>query len=109
MILFMISGCGIFKHEPTITPLIPSVIAVTVQPEDLVFVDCPFEIPDDMPPEVKLDIRCANLTVPEDWLQLDGPKIQLAVAIVKTASPEPKSDPLLVFLGNPGYGLSITP
>jgi pimeloyl-ACP methyl ester carboxylesterase len=108
-VLFLVSGCGIFKKpEPTIAPFIQTtVVAVEVQPEDLQYVECPFEGIDEISPEEMPDVRCANLTVPEDWQQPDGPKIKLAVAIIKTDNPNPKPDPLLVFLGNPGYGLYI--
>ena len=106
--LFMASGCGFFKSEPTIAPFISATeIALPVQASDLVYGECPFELPDDATPEAMPEVRCATLTVPEDWQKPDGSKIQLAVAIVKTASLEPKSDPLLVFIGNPGYGLFI--
>jgi pimeloyl-ACP methyl ester carboxylesterase len=105
----LLSGCGIFKKpEPTITPLIPStVLAVPVEADDFKYMDCPFEIPEDMPEEYVYDIQCATLSVPEDRLQLDSPKIQLAVAVVKTPSSSPKPDPVLVLVGNPGYGLNL--
>jgi pimeloyl-ACP methyl ester carboxylesterase len=108
-ILFMVSGCGIFnKPEPTITPFIlQTVIAVPVDSDNLKYVECPFEEVEDIPREARADIRCANLTVPEDWQQPNGPKIKLAVAIVKTANTEPKPDPILVMIGNPGYGSYI--
>jgi pimeloyl-ACP methyl ester carboxylesterase len=108
-LLFLASGCGIFnKPEPTIPPLIPeTVIAIPVEPDDLQYVECPFEDSENIPQEARADIRCANLTVPEDWQQPNGPKIKLAVAIVKTANTEPKPDPILVMIGNPGYGSYI--
>lgn len=108
-LLFMVSGCGLFKSEPTITPLIPStVIVVPEKSDNLIFNDCPLERPEGMPEESTPNIKCATLTVPEDRHELDGPKIQLAVAIVKTKSTEPKPDPVLVLVGNPGYGLYLT-
>ena len=108
-LLFLVSGCGIFKKpEPTIAPFISStVVAVPIESDTLKYVECPFEGTDEIPPEQMADIRCAKLTVPEDWQQPNGTKIQLAVAIVKTESSNPKPDPVLVFLGNPGYGIFI--
>ena len=112
--LFLASGCGIFKKpEPTIAPFISStVVAVPIESDTLKYVECPFEGTDEIPPEQMADIRCAKLTVPEDWQQPNGTKIQLAVAIVKTESSDPKPDPVLVFLGKSGlwdfYRLRIT-
>ncbi len=48
------------------------------------------------------DVICGYLTVPEQHNQPDGPTIQLAVAIIKSQDPNPKSDPLFVAQGGPG-------
>ena len=44
-LLFLVSGCGIFKKpEPTIAPFISStVVVVPIEPDDLKYVECPFE------------------------------------------------------------------
>jgi len=106
-LLFLVSGCGLFKKpEPTIAPFISStVVVVPIKTDDLKYVECPFESTEDLPP---VGIRCAKLTVPENWQQPNGTKIQVAVAIVKTESSDPKPDPVLVFLGNPPYGLFLS-
>jgi hypothetical protein len=102
-------SCG--KSKTTATPtLMPSPVLVPtlVESENFTFIDCPFQVPQEYPSATIESIQCANLTVPEDRKQPDGPKIQLAVAIVKTSSANPKPDPLLVLFGNPGVGLELT-
>jgi pimeloyl-ACP methyl ester carboxylesterase len=110
LVLFISLGisCGKSKSEPTLTPM-PTVapVAVLAETENFKFVDCPFQIPGEMPQNVVLAIQCGNLTVPEDRKQPDGPQIKLAVVIVKTTSTTPKPDPLLVLISNPGYGLDL--
>jgi pimeloyl-ACP methyl ester carboxylesterase len=106
--LFLAIGCGKSKSEPTLTPM-PTYAsaAALVETDNFKFIDCPFQIPENMPQNVVPAIRCANLTVPEDRKLPDGPQIKLAVAIVKTTSTTPKPDPVLVLIGNPGYGLDM--
>jgi pimeloyl-ACP methyl ester carboxylesterase len=102
-------SCGKSKSTPTLTPIpTDAPVAALEEAENFKFIDCPFQIPEGMPQNVVLAIQCANLTVPEDRKQPDGPQIKLAVAIVKTNSTTPKPDPLLVLFGNPGYGLDLT-
>jgi pimeloyl-ACP methyl ester carboxylesterase len=48
------------------------------------------------------NVRCGELTVPEDRSQPSSPTIQLAVAIFKTPAPHPVPDPVLVLGGGPG-------
>jgi pimeloyl-ACP methyl ester carboxylesterase len=104
----LLSGCGLGKSEPTITPLVPSsAYAIPVEPDDLKYVDCPAVPDDEIPPEMRINIQCASLSVPEDWREPDGVKIQIMAAIVKTPSENSKPDPVLVFLGNPGFGTYI--
>ena len=108
IILTLASGCGKSKPAPTATPMpSPAPIAALVESKNFIFIDCPFQAIQGMPSETMQSIQCANLTVPEDRKQPDGPKIQLAVAIVKSSSATPKPDPLLVLFGNPGIGLEL--
>jgi pimeloyl-ACP methyl ester carboxylesterase len=48
------------------------------------------------------DVVCGYLTVPEEHSQPGGSTIQLAVAIIKSQDPNPKSDPLFIAQGGPG-------
>jgi pimeloyl-ACP methyl ester carboxylesterase len=108
ILLPLLSGCGLGKREPTMTPLIPwTDNAIPAQADNFKYNDCPFEIPNDMPADMVSKIECATLTVPEDWRKRDGPKIDLAIAIVKTSSDAPKPDPVLVFIGQTGFGLDF--
>ncbi len=107
-IVTLLSGCGIFKHEPTITPLISYTTYTTPASADAYKRGkCFFEIPEDMPENMRADIQCATLTVPEDRLKMDSQEIQLAVAIVKTGNAKPKPDPVLVIIGNAGFGVNL--
>lgn len=58
--------------------------------------DCPFEIGDDSTYE------CGYLLVPEDRSQPDGTQIRLAVAIIRSTTPNPQPDPLIYLEGGPG-------
>ena len=51
------------------------------------------------------DVRCGSLAVPEDRTRPQSPTIQLAVAIFKTPSPHPASNPVIELAGGPGAGL----
>ena len=51
------------------------------------------------------DVRCGFLVVPEDRSHVPGPTIRLAVAIFKTPSSNPASDPVLELGGGPGNAL----
>gem|GEM_PF-2005367 len=51
------------------------------------------------------NIQCGYLIVREDRQKQDSPEIQLAVAIVKSSSPQPASDPLVMLQGGPGGAL----
>ncbi|MBI5566139.1 MAG: alpha/beta fold hydrolase [Chloroflexi bacterium] len=57
---------------------------------------CPFVMPRDE------HIDCGYLIVPEDRSQPSGRTIKIGVAIVKSHSPKPQPDPLIVLNGGPG-------
>lgn len=46
--------------------------------------------------------RCGQLTVPENRAQPDGRMIRLSVAIVPSAAPNPRPDPIVWLAGGPG-------
>ena len=46
--------------------------------------------------------ECGYVTVPERHSQPDGPSIELGVAILKSNSPNPRPDPLVMAQGGPG-------
>ena len=48
------------------------------------------------------DIECGYLVVPEQHRDPTGPTIKLAVAIIKSSSPTPAPDPLVMAQGGPG-------
>jgi pimeloyl-ACP methyl ester carboxylesterase len=54
------------------------------------------------------NVRCGELSVPEDRSQPQGPTIRLAVVIFKTSSPHPAPDPVFVLGGGPGQALLET-
>ena len=108
ILLFLVIGCGKSKSTPTSTPLPTSApVTVLVESDNFKFIDCPFQIPEGTSQDAMPPIQCATLTVLEDRKQPDGPKIKLAVAIVKSTSTTPKPDPVLVLVGDPGYGLNL--
>ena len=57
---------------------------------------CPFVMPRDE------QIECGYLIVPEDRSQPSARTIKIGVAIVKSHSPKPQPDPLIVLNGGPG-------
>lgn len=57
---------------------------------------CPFRVPGD------LKIVCGTLNVPEDRGQANGPRVHLAVAIVRARTAKPAPDPVLYLSGGPG-------
>ncbi len=48
--------------------------------------------------------RCGTFSVPEDPEDADGPRIELAIAIVPAVATRPKTDPLFLIAGGPGQG-----
>lgn len=58
--------------------------------------ECPFSI------ALGVTIDCGYVTVPADYNQPDGDTIRLAVAILRTANPQPRPDPLIFLQGGPG-------
>jgi len=50
----------------------------------------------------QMSAECATLTVAENPAEPNGQRIELAVARVKSLSPAPASDPLLLIAGGPG-------
>lgn len=62
--------------------------------------DCMFELPAGALEGE--NVECGWLTVPEEHANPDGPTIRLAVAIVKSADPNPAPDPLVLLQGGPG-------
>jgi pimeloyl-ACP methyl ester carboxylesterase len=51
------------------------------------------------------NIHCGYLIVKEDRQEANSPEIRLAVAIVKSSSPHPAPDPLIMLQGGPGGAL----
>ncbi|MEX2245529.1 MAG: alpha/beta fold hydrolase [Dehalococcoidia bacterium] len=60
---------------------------------------CPMPIPDGQRPE---DVRCGFLTVPEFHANDNGRTLKLAVAVIKSTSPNPAPDPVVYLTGGPG-------
>ncbi len=58
--------------------------------------ECPFIKP------AGAKVECGYLVVPENRAKADGKTIRLAVAIFKTANPNPRPDPILYLEGGPG-------
>ncbi len=63
--------------------------------------DCPFD-DYEIPSDERID--CGYLIVAEERGQAGSNTLQLAVAIIRTHSPEPARDPILYLEGGPGYG-----
>jgi pimeloyl-ACP methyl ester carboxylesterase len=57
-----------------------------------------------MPAPEGARVECGYLTVPEDRSRPEGRTIRLAVAIVRSRSPDPAPDPVVYLEGGPGYG-----
>jgi pimeloyl-ACP methyl ester carboxylesterase len=63
---------------------------------------CPFELPEGL--HDGGNIHCGFLTVPLKHAEPDGPKIQIAVAILKSTGANPAPEPLVLLNGGPGQG-----
>jgi pimeloyl-ACP methyl ester carboxylesterase len=98
---------GLPKTGPVVLAYPPSetraeLTAVAVQPEARFEPSaCPFE---DFEPPPDIQITCGTLSVPEQRARAGGRSIQLAVAILKSRSPNPAPDPVVFLEGGPGYG-----
>lgn len=55
-------------------------------------------------PNLKEEVLCTSLEVPEDRSHLDGRKIQLRIGILPARSPKREPDPLFLLAGGPGQG-----
>ena len=53
-------------------------------------------------PETEKHVECGYVVVPENRTKNNGKTIKLPIAILKSESPNPKSDPVLKTLGGPG-------
>jgi pimeloyl-ACP methyl ester carboxylesterase len=62
--------------------------------------NCMFDIP--LGAVEGMDVECGYLTVPENRQDPNGKTIELAVAIIKSLSPSPYSDPIIMAQGGPG-------
>lgn len=63
---------------------------------------CGLFIGEEIPAGLAKYLRCGYYTVPELHTQPDGEQIKLPVVVVKSASPKPSPDPLLMLQGGPG-------
>lgn len=63
--------------------------------------ECPFEGGEWLAGE---DIDCGYLVVPENRKKDNGRVLRLAVAILRSTSPDPKPDPVVLLWGGPGLG-----
>jgi pimeloyl-ACP methyl ester carboxylesterase len=105
LITLVMSGCApptpaqTQTPEPTLTT-VPSqtpTLPPTHTPARFETADCAlFRI------SVRTKTECGYLFVPEDRTQPNSPLIQLAVAIVRSSSPNPAPDPIVFLQGGPG-------
>lgn len=72
------------------------IILSSCKPSNFSQADCEFAVPQGM------DVECGFLTVPENWANPEGNKIQLHVAIIHTQNKHPQADPILFLDGGPG-------
>ncbi len=69
---------------------------------------CPMELPSGV--RQGEDIVCGYVTVPEEHAHREGETLRLAVAVVKSTSEHPASDPLVMEAGGPGIStLALLP
>ena len=61
---------------------------------------CMFDLPSGAVPGE--DLKCGYLVVPETHADPDGANIRLAVVVLKSKSPVPQPDPLVMAQGGPG-------
>ena len=61
---------------------------------------CPFDLPEGV--QEGVDVSCGNLQVPERYDDPNGNTISLAVAVIKSTSPNPRPDPIFFAQGGPG-------
>lgn len=63
-------------------------------------IPCPMALP---PSEVEgKTVTCGQITVPEDWDNVDGKQIAITYAILHSKSQAPFPDPVIYFAGGPG-------
>lgn len=55
-----------------------------------------------IPPQALSYVSCGYVSVPERHANPDGPKIQLAVMIIRATAPDAQPDPLFLLQGGPG-------
>ncbi len=100
-VTLVLGGCIPTTTALTLTPQVPPTKLPTLAPTRtsarFETVDCTlFNIQGDN----KTD--CGYLFVPEDRTQPNSPLVQLAVAIVRSSSPNPAPDPVVFLQGGPG-------
>lgn len=61
---------------------------------------CMFKLPEGV--EENVDVECGYVSVPEEYKNPNGSRIQLAVAVIRSKDPHPKLDPLFMAQGGPG-------
>jgi pimeloyl-ACP methyl ester carboxylesterase len=109
VVVLILAGSYIFfiKPSPVSTPkttITPQATKTSPQiSSDFQFsTDCPFDPGRGI--TIGKDVRCGNLTVPEDRNNPGGQTIQLAVAIFKGTGSQDAAGPMLYLSGGPGGG-----
>ncbi|HEX5479034.1 MAG TPA: alpha/beta hydrolase [Dehalococcoidia bacterium] len=85
-----LAACSGSKSAPTPTPTVPPRPAVYAS------ASCPVGAP------AGQDMQCGYLAVPENRSKPDSHTIKLAVAVIKSTSPNPAPDPMIYLSGGPG-------
>ena len=92
----VLAGCGKAEEPtPAQTPTPTPTLTPTPAPE-FESAECQFEVPPGQ------TVECGYLTVPEDRSQPDGLTMRLHVAIFRSHSDNPSSDPVVYLAGGPG-------
>lgn len=96
LLLFLLAACGLddSSDELELDQSSESNQPTSAFEEDT----CPFELLEGEEEQV----QCGYLYVPEDYKEREGPKIELAVAIIRSLSNQPAPDPIVYLEGGPG-------
>ena len=106
-VLLAVTACSMPAAAPPESPTSPSTPAVDgpvpIGPYAYADSPCPDPVWKGLP-ELKLgpEYTCGRLTVPENRVKPEGKQISIPVTRLKSSSPNPKPEPLLMLTGGPG-------
>ena len=103
--IFLITFVGLFfsvfhTFHGFAAPATSANVQIAPDPQPGVFTPAPCWTA--IPPQAISYVSCGYVSVPERHADPDGPKIQLAVMIIRATAPDAQPDPLFLLQGGPG-------